>query len=211
MNGTVYNVQYAYDRQGNITGLMYPNGSQVAVSYNGAGLTNRIQRKPSGGSFSDVISNYDYAPHGKIQNALFGNNASTTYFYDANAVYRLSNLQTNVSGTSIQNLAYTYDAVGNIKRIMNTASTTAAATSEFGYDGLNRLIAARTSAASSSPYSKPLPTTRSATFSRVYSAAVLCLSALGASPPFRCSADVPSCRKRDHPLVLLHGACRWRK
>src|SRR5262249_35794226 len=90
--GMKYNMQYSYDRQGNITSWVYPNGSQVNVTYNSAGLPNKIQRKPSGGSFSDIISNYDYAPQGQIQNALFGNNASTTYFYDASAIYRLSNL-----------------------------------------------------------------------------------------------------------------------
>jgi YD repeat-containing protein len=104
---------------------------------------------------ADVISNYDYAPHGKIQNALFGNNASTTYFYDTNAAYRLSNLQTIGSGnTSIQKFGYTYDSVGNITQIANTASSSAAATVVYAYDALNRLTSGSTIAASSSPFTK---------------------------------------------------------
>jgi YD repeat-containing protein len=108
-NNLSYSVAYSYDRQGNITALNYPDGSQVKVSFNLAGLPSKIQRKVSGGSFSDIISNYDYAPQAQIQNALFGNNASTTYFYDANSIYRLSNLQTTANNTSIKKFAYTYE------------------------------------------------------------------------------------------------------
>lgn len=149
-----YATTYAYDRQGNVTGLTYPNGSQVNYTFNLAGLPNRVQRKASGGSFSDIVSNFDYAPQGQIQNTLFGNNASTTYFYDANSMYRLSNLQTNSGGTSIQNFAYTYDAVGNITQIANTASSTAKATIIYSYDALNRLLIANGTNASSSPYAQ---------------------------------------------------------
>jgi YD repeat-containing protein len=149
-----YHMGYGYDRQGNITNLTYPDSSQAQILYNLSGWPNKIQRKPSGGSYSDIISNYDYAPQGKIQNALFGNNASTTYFYDSNAMYRLSKLQTTSSGnTSIQKYAYTYDPVGNLTEIDNTASTSAAALTAYGYDNLNRLQSAVTSSASSSPYS----------------------------------------------------------
>ncbi|MDA9473272.1 hypothetical protein XI03_01690, partial [Bradyrhizobium sp. CCBAU 65884] len=147
-----YNMQYAYDRQGNLTGLTYPNGSQVSYSYNLAGLPNRVQRKPSGGSLSDIITNYDYAPQGAINNVRFGNNASTTYFYDASAMYRLSNLQTTSGSATIQNFAYAYDPVGNITQIANTASSTAAATITYSYDALNRLLNAYALSASSSPY-----------------------------------------------------------
>jgi YD repeat-containing protein len=153
INNLNYKMGYSYDRQGNITALNYPDGSQVKVSFNLAGLPSKIQRKASGGSFSDVISNYDYAPQGQLQNALFGNNASTTYFYDTNAIYRLSNLQTTGSGnTSIQKFAYTYDAVGNLTQISNTASSTASAIVAYTYDELNRLLSASTTAASSTPY-----------------------------------------------------------
>ena len=150
-----YATTYAYDRQGNVTGLTYPDGSQVNYSYNLAGFPNRVQRKPSGGSFSDVISNFDYAPHGQIQNTLFGNNASTTYFYNANSMYRLSNLQTTQGGgTYIQTFAYTYDPVGNITQLSNTSSSTANATLVYAYDALNRLLSASTTAASSTAFSQ---------------------------------------------------------
>jgi YD repeat-containing protein len=155
INNTSYTMAYSYDRQGNVTALNYPDGSQVKVSFNLAGLPSKIQRKASGGSFSDVMTNYDYAPQGQIQNALFGNNASTTYFYDANAMYRLSNLQTTgANSTSIQKFSYTYDPVGNITQLTNYASSTAAASLSYSYDTLNRLLGATTNSASSSPFTQ---------------------------------------------------------
>jgi hypothetical protein len=51
---------------------------------------------------------------------LFGNNASTSYFYGANAMYRLSDLQTNSAGINVQHFSYTYDAIGNITQLANT-------------------------------------------------------------------------------------------
>ncbi|ANV99357.1 hypothetical protein LMTR13_03350 [Bradyrhizobium icense] len=150
-----YAMSYAYDRQGNMTTATYPNGSRTQYAYNTAGLTNRIERKPSGGSFSDIISNYDYAPHGQVQNVFFGNNASTTYSYDPSAIYRLTGLQTKSNGTDLQQFAYIYDAAGNITQIANTAtSSIAAATSTYSYDALNRLVSAVMLSATSSPYSQ---------------------------------------------------------
>ena len=69
-------MSYVYDRQGERTTATYPDRGQAIYNYNSAGQPNRIQRKPLGGSFSDIISNYDYTPHGQVLNVLFGNNAS---------------------------------------------------------------------------------------------------------------------------------------
>jgi len=155
VSNIAYNISYTYDRLGSITTATYPDGGQAKYTYNAAGQTSRIERRPFGGVFSDTISNYDYAPHGQILNALFGNNASTTYFYDANAMYRLSNLQTTQGGaTSTQKLAYTYDPVGNITQIVNSASTSAQATTAYTYDTLNRLLSASAPSATSSPYAQ---------------------------------------------------------
>ena len=151
--GSKYNMKYSYDRQGNVTAWTYPNSSQATVSYNIAGLPSRVQRKASGGSLSDIVTSYDYAPTGQVLNALFGNNASTTYFYDPNTGYRLSSLQTNSDSTSIQNFAYTYDSAGNITGISNQNVGSTSESISYAYDALNRLTSASAPTASSSPYS----------------------------------------------------------
>ena len=150
--GSKYNMQYTYDRQGNVTLLTYPNSSQVAVTYNLAGLPSRMQRKPSGGSFTDIVTSFTYAPTGQTITTVFGNGASTTRTYDAASLYRLTQLQTLANGSNVQNFTYTYDTVGNITQISNYASASSSAKTIFSYDALNRLLTASTTAASSTPY-----------------------------------------------------------
>ena len=123
--GTGYTTGSTYDRQGNIYDLTYPNGSQVSYTYNLAGQLSSVQTKPSGGSWATIASSLTYAPQGVVTSALFGNGASSTWTFNPNALYRLAALQTQgQGGTTIQNFAYTYDPVGNITQIANTASTT---------------------------------------------------------------------------------------
>lgn len=145
---------YAYDFLGNITTLTYPDSSQIRYIFNAAGSPSRVVRKAAGAStYSDFVSNLDYGPHGQVVNTLFANGASTTKGFNANALHRLSSLQTLGAGsTYLQNFSYTYDSVGNFTQIANTASTSAAATTVFNYDQLNRLLRASTTAATSTPY-----------------------------------------------------------
>ncbi|QHP67453.1 hypothetical protein EI171_08440 [Bradyrhizobium sp. LCT2] len=151
--GGKYNMQYAYDRQGNVTGLTYPNSTQVNVTYGRPGYPTRVQRKASGGSFSDIVSSIDYSPADQIKTMIFGSGASTTRSYDTNAVYRLSQMKTyGKGGSKIQNFAYTYDPVGNITQLTNYANASTSAVLSYSYDALNRLLSASTTAATSTPY-----------------------------------------------------------
>lgn len=148
-----YAMGYQYDRQGNVTAQKYPNFSETLFGYNLANLPSRIQRKQSGGSFSDMVSSFTYAPTGQPITTVFGNGASTTRTYDASALYRLTNLRTLSGGSYTQDFAYTYDAVGNITQIANTANASSSATVQYIYDQLNRLTSASTTVATSTPYS----------------------------------------------------------
>ena len=66
VNSTDYVTEYDYDRQGNITLLTYPDDSEVQNTYNTAGLLEQVEQKESGGSFTDVITDLDYGPHGNV-------------------------------------------------------------------------------------------------------------------------------------------------
>ena len=57
--GNGYTSSYTYDRQGNITNITYPNGSQVSYTYNLAGQLSRVQNKAFGGSWADIASSLD--------------------------------------------------------------------------------------------------------------------------------------------------------
>jgi RHS repeat-associated protein len=93
IKGTDYATTYGYDRQGNITNLTYPNGIQVANTYNTAGLLESVAQKAVGASsFTNLITNFDYGPTGQVTLKNFASGASTTYAYDPTALYRLTRI-----------------------------------------------------------------------------------------------------------------------
>jgi RHS repeat-associated protein len=150
INGTSYaSTTFAYDRQGNVASTTFPNGREVAYGFDAGGRIADIKTKPSGGSYSSILSRAEYAPHGQVSLRSYGNGIALPFSYKANQLYRLSGIGT--SG-SVQNLAYTYDSNGNILSIADVATTSAGRTVFYTYDDLNRLLSASTTVASSSPF-----------------------------------------------------------
>jgi YD repeat-containing protein len=146
--------QYSYDRQGNQTLITYPDNAQVQYNYNGAGLIDAVLEKENGSSFANVVSNFDYSPLGQPTSIIFANGAATTNTYDQNSLYRLKKKVTTVpSGSHAQDLAYTYDALGNITQIVDNGTSGSGKTVNYAYDDLSRLINASTTIASTTPYS----------------------------------------------------------
>ena len=86
------------------------------------------------------VSDITYNVMGQIERIEYGTGTVKDYTYnDLN--FRLERiLTTNNQGIVIQDLNYTYDAVGNITAVTDNVNT---ATQTFGYDHLNRLVAAR--------------------------------------------------------------------
>ena len=95
INSTAYTTSYTYDRQGNTLIITYPDSAQVRYTYNTAGLLNQIERKESGGSFTNVISNIDYFPTDQPITLAYANGVTNTNTYDASNLYRLSNKTTS--------------------------------------------------------------------------------------------------------------------
>lgn len=142
-----YVTTYSYDRQGNITEVVYPDGNDVKYGLDAMGRVQSITNKVPGGSvFSPIINNIEYAPTGQVSVRSYANGLSTFYTYDPASTYRLSNILTGTSTSSglnaaaIQNINYSYDPVGNITQILDTSTTTASKLALFTYDELNRLI-----------------------------------------------------------------------
>jgi RHS repeat-associated protein len=139
-----YPASYAYDRQGNQVLITNPDNSQVKYLYNSAGLLEQVQRKESADAgFSNAVQNFDYSPLEKIISQVNANGAITTNAYDATKLYRLSSKVTVLSGGArVQDLAYTYDANGNITKIVDNSATNSKKTTDYTYDSLNRLLSA---------------------------------------------------------------------
>jgi YD repeat-containing protein len=77
IDNIVSTTSYSYDRLGNVTNIIYPDSSEVKYTYNVGGLLETVQQRPAGGAFSNIVSDFDYAPTGKVKYKFFGNGAQT--------------------------------------------------------------------------------------------------------------------------------------
>jgi YD repeat-containing protein len=118
--------------------MKYPvDNEQVNYEYNDRMLLNRVFS-----TTSTYVDSTSYDPAGRIDLRTFGNTTQTDYVYypwnTAAQGGRLQYLKSGTAGspTSLQNLSYGYDAVGNITSLTNTL---ASETNSYGYDTLNRL------------------------------------------------------------------------
>ena len=96
INSTTYTTSYTYDRQNNVLTITYPDSAQVRYTFNTAGLLDKVERKESGGSFSDVVSNIDYSPSEKPSLISYVNGLYTINTYDTAHLYRLMSKMTSI-------------------------------------------------------------------------------------------------------------------
>ena len=132
-----------------------PTARKLPIPTTSPARSRACRTSPSQGSWSDIASSISYAPTGQPSSITFGNGVTTANTFDASALYRLvSKVTTLPSGARAQDFAYTYDPVGNITQLTNNATTTNSASVSYQYDALNRLVAATTISAVSSPYAQ---------------------------------------------------------
>jgi len=141
IDGTSYTLTYAYDWNGNVTSITYPEGERIDYLYNAVGQINQVN-KVKNGTTTVLASGVTYTPMGQIAHLQRGNNVTTDYTYDANQNYRLTRIRTVSGAVVLQDIAYTYDANGNILTIVDSSQTALAKNVAYGYDDLNRLTSA---------------------------------------------------------------------
>jgi RHS repeat-associated protein len=151
INGAgTYTTQYAYDSLDRLTSITYPTGEVVNQTYNNQGLLENVRSLDYSQQW--YASNLDYDAASRLTTLALGHNLTTNYAYfpwtTLNGSGRLQSIQTG----AVQNLQYTYDAVGNIKTITDGANSGQVQT--FTYDHLDRLTNAQTSAVGSGQYSE---------------------------------------------------------
>jgi RHS repeat-associated protein len=136
-----------YDAADRLRTLTYPGGEVVTTTYNSQGLAASLV----GTNVYVQASHYDAA--GRVISRTVGSGAvqwQTQYTYypwsTANGQGRLHILQSGplTNTTLLQNLTYTYDAVGNVKTIVDGVNF--GQRQCFQYDPLDRLTRATTSA-----------------------------------------------------------------
>jgi len=126
-----------------------PDGSICQYGFNEAGLLETVKVKAAHeGSFTTQVSNINYNEKGQRTDIYYGNNTKTKYEYDTN-IFRLTRLLTtrNNGADILQDLNYTYDAVGNITEQADNAQQThyfnnavIEAKGKYTYDALYRLL-----------------------------------------------------------------------
>ena len=150
--------QYNYDSWNRITSIIYPDNEQVTYSYDLGG--NLLKMTGQNGSQPyEFIKQITY-DHFEQRTAIkYGNNTVNTYTYSPE-LRRLTNMTAKQANSTVMlNNNYTYDYVGNIKTLQNTAASVAnkmGGTYNFAYtyDNLNRLT---TSNGSFTGYNGSLP------------------------------------------------------
>ncbi|MFO0763124.1 MAG: RHS repeat-associated core domain-containing protein [Byssovorax sp.] len=144
----------AYDALNRPVSATTPDASEVRPTYNEAGLLEKVDVRIRGAvDWTSFVDDIDYGAKGQREKIVYGNGTETTYTYDP-LTFRLSRLKTvrhNEDSTVsvLQNLSYTYDPVGNIVAIEDSAQQTVffnndvvSPSTQYVYDAIYRLVQA---------------------------------------------------------------------
>ena len=126
-----------------------PDGSRVRPGYDEAGLLTRVDVALTGtGDWQPYVTGITYSAKGQRERISYGNGAVTDHGYDP-LTQRLRSLRTVRGADVLQDLAYTYDATGNVTRIADAAqqtvffrNTVVEPSADYTYDATYRLVAA---------------------------------------------------------------------
>lgn len=137
-----------YDALERITQKTNPDGSIVFQYYNARGKLNKVE-VDLGGNKQEYVKNITYNEKGQRGSIIYGNDVKTTYVYDKKSFRQLSVISRRKNNELLQELHYTYDAVGNIIETEDRAVPTRFFANEvietrnlYTYDAVYRLIEA---------------------------------------------------------------------
>ena len=133
-----------------------PDNSTTRYTYNTAGLLFKVEaniKNENNGAFNDIVSKIEYDVRGERQSVQNQNGVTTSYVRDP-LTHRISTVTATRPSSSggtelLQSLAYTYDPVGNITYIKDSAQQTiffrnqvVEPSNDYTYDAVYRLISA---------------------------------------------------------------------
>lgn len=152
LENEIFTSSSTYDALNRITTSTTPDGSVAMPVYNEAGLLTqvKVQLAPVGNAPSETtnfVQDIRYNEKGQRAAIVYGNNVKTTYTYNPKN-FRLTHLVSRKQNNELlQDLFYTYDAVGNIMEIEDRAIPTVffgnyqvEPKSQYTYDALHRLV-----------------------------------------------------------------------
>ncbi|MGK7892538.1 MAG: RHS repeat domain-containing protein, partial [Xenococcus sp. (in: cyanobacteria)] len=138
-----------FDALNRPTTMTMPDDSLIRPGYNEANLLERVEVNLQGNPVTtNFVTNIDYDAKGQRTLVEYGNGVKTNYSYDR-LTFRLIQLQSLRGTEALQNMAYTYDPVGNITHIQDQAQQTiyfrnqiVEPSNYYTYDAIYRLISA---------------------------------------------------------------------
>jgi RHS repeat-associated protein len=141
-----------YDALNRVLTATTPDQSITTPAYNDRSLLASVTVNLPGtaSTTTTIVQSAAYDAKGQRQSIAYGNGASTSYTYDPDT-FRLLELTTTRPGStgSLQDLGYTYDPVGNITRLTDSAQQTiffdgqvVTPSADYTYDPIYRLIRA---------------------------------------------------------------------
>jgi RHS repeat-associated protein len=143
--GVTRSISYAYNFDGSVATLTYPDGRGMNYTYNSNGQAVSVV---GSGGFNWAV-NTTYAAHGALASMINGQSSTFTgVTYSVNYNNRLlpSSISASSSNGTALNLAYGYFPNANVETITNSVDNGRTAT--YGYDSLNRINSASTQATS---------------------------------------------------------------
>jgi YD repeat-containing protein len=143
----VYTTGFVFDTYGRLLRLTYPDGEVLRHAYDSGGNLARIEGTKQGQAFA-YLQALEYDRFEQRTRIVFGNGVESTYTYRPDN-RRLERLQSQpATGEAFQQLAYTYDRVGNVTRLANEtgfgpqSGFGGPVVQHFAYDALYRLTCA---------------------------------------------------------------------
>jgi RHS repeat-associated protein len=151
LSGETFTASSTFDALNRPVTLTSPNGSVTRPTYDQAGILVQVAVNLQGSATAtSFVTNIEYDAKGQRSLIQLGNGAKTAYIYDPNT-FRLTSLTTTRSSDSaiLQALSYSYDPVGNITHIEDSAQETVffanqiiPPDNDYVYDAIYRLIQA---------------------------------------------------------------------
>ena len=170
--------QWRFNALDNLVTQTDARDNQRLLGYDIAGQLIQVALKRRHLPDKTLLSNRRYNVSGQIEHETAGNGVTTTRRYDLQND-RLLQLTSSRSGHALQDLAYTYDPVGNITRIRDSAAAIryfrnqrTDPANDYRYDTLSQLIEAsgrESVAASQGPLTRPSQSTVTSSYKQTFS------------------------------------------
>ncbi|MBR1564078.1 MAG: hypothetical protein IJ650_01895 [Paludibacteraceae bacterium] len=136
-----FTTKYRYDALGKMREITYPDNERVEYKYKD-GLLTSIKGIENNNS-SVYIDTIVYDKYDRQEELYYGNGVTSYYAYDTNRNWLTSKETVLQGGTTLEEKYYTYDSVGNITNINQTAANISLLGGEYTinytYDKQNRL------------------------------------------------------------------------